>query len=81
MMNGKKFGNPKIPLFMQKKEVAKTQENVEVDKEAERYNETVICKNPLYAVFAYFRYYLFQGKYKSMLKFNLNHPAYFDRRD
>lgn len=43
MMNGKKFGNPKIPLFMQKKQVDKKEEIVEVEKEAERYNETVIC--------------------------------------
>jgi hypothetical protein len=30
MMNGKKFGTPKIPLFMQKAMAAKTEANVEV---------------------------------------------------
>ena len=32
MMNGKKFGNPKIPLFMQKAAAAKPQENIEITK-------------------------------------------------
>jgi hypothetical protein len=38
---------------------------------------------PLFALFAFLRYYLClqAGKYKSIVKFNLNHPAYFKKRD
>jgi hypothetical protein len=38
---------------------------------------------PLIALFAFMRYYLVlaAGKYKSIVKFNLNHPAYFKKRD
>ena len=81
MMNGKKFGTPKIPLFMQKAAAAKPQENIEVTKVAERYSENVECTYPIFGAFVYFRYYLYQGKYKSMLKTNLDHPRYFDKRD
>ena len=46
--------------------------------------ETQQVKNPLFALFAYYCYYLAHGdnaKYKSIVKFNLNHKGYFKKRD
>jgi len=46
--------------------------------------ETQQVKNPLFALFAYYCYYIVLGdnaKYKSIVKFNLNHVRYFDKRD
>jgi len=81
-LNGKKFGNPpKLPLFMQKPQDQQPVENIEVSKISEKHQEIVKCKDPLFAIFVYYRYYIYQGKYKAMLKFNLDHPNYFGRRD
>jgi len=51
--------------------------------EPERAKDTVLVKDgkPLYALFGLLRYYLFQEKYKAIIKFNLNHRAYFSKRD
>jgi hypothetical protein len=80
MMNGKKFGTPKIPLFMQKAAAAQAPQ-IEITKVPEKHSEVVQVESPLFACFVYTRYYLFQGKFKAMLKFNLDHPAYFKKRD
>jgi hypothetical protein len=84
MLNGKKFAVEKKPLFMMKptdmKEEDLAKQNLNIDP-FERHKETVVVQNPLAAVFCYYRYYIFQEKYKAIVKFNLNHKAYFSKRD
>ena len=41
----------------------------------------MITSQPLAAIFAFYRYYLLQPKYKAIVKFNLNHAKYFEKRD
>lgn len=38
-------------------------------------------QQPIYGVFAFYRYYVLQDKYKAIVKFNLDHQAYFSKRD
>ena len=47
----------------------------------EHYKDTMLTPQPLFALFLFYRYYLLQPKYKSIVKHNLNHPAYLKRRD
>ena len=46
-----------------------------------RASETIQCSHPLYSFFAFYRYYILEEKYKAPVKFNLDHPAYFKKRD
>jgi len=46
-----------------------------------RPKETIITKHPLYAVYAYYKYYLQLEKYRGFVKFDLEHTSYFARRD
>ena len=43
--------------------------------------DTMITTQPLASLLAFYRYYLLQPKYKAPLKFDLDHPAYFSKRD
>jgi len=84
MLNGKKFAVEKKPLFMMKagEDPAAELENQNFQcTEPEMHNETIVVSDPLSAVFCYYRYYIFMEKYKAIMKFNLNHPAYFKMRD
>ena len=47
----------------------------------ERPSESIETKSPLFLAFAYYQYYLLKQKYKGFVKFDMNHPAYFDKRD
>ena len=93
MLNGKKFGAGK-PKFMFGSAPAKTSVPAEVaiDLEiakADYYSDSITTENPLYAIFAFYIYYLMLGdkeepekcKYKAIVKFNLDHKAYFSKRD
>ena len=92
MLNGKKFAEEKKMFFgaatksasdLEKTKAALEAHNATLNiEEAERCKETIVVKqNPLYAVFAYYRYYVLMEKYKAIVRFNLNHKAYFGKRD
>jgi len=79
------FGNNTNLGFMPKATTSPTKEPqgpIEVP-EPERSKDTILVKDGkhLYALFGLLRYYLYQEKYKSIIKFNLNHRAYFSKRD
>jgi len=79
------FGNNTNLGFMAKATTPPTKEPqapIEVP-EPERAKDTILVKDgkPLYALYGFIRYYLFQEKYKAIVKFNLNHKAYFSKRD
>ena len=92
MLNGKKFGSGK-PKFSFGSAPAKTTakpSEVAIDLEiakADYYNDQIHTENPLFSLFAFYRYYLMLGgkedkcKYKAIVKFNLDHKAYFSKRD
>ena len=92
MLNGKKFGRGK-PTFMfgsaPPKTTTKAPEvalDLDIAK-AEYSYDHVHSENPLFALFAFYRYYCMLGnkgdpcKYKAIVKFNLNHSRYFKKRD
>lgn len=85
MINGKKFGagRPKL-LFgsfaQQDVKEDSAPKPVEV-ADAERVMEDINVKYPLFAMLGYYRYYIFQGKYSAIVKFNLQHARYYEKRD
>ena len=72
------------PLFMfgNLKTDTKPQEVADVDVEPPQWlKDIMITSQPLATAFAFYRYYLLQPKYKAIVKFDLDHPAYFKKRD
>lgn len=86
MMNGKKFGRGKPILLFGGSAPPKTNiipepaNNLEIANPI-RVSEQIHVENPMFAMFAYYRYYIMQEKYKSIVKFNLDHSKYFEKRD
>merc|ERR1712224_660236 len=77
-----------LPLFFfGAKPVEKNNENPEENQVMSQIEDPEMCSDimmtsqPLAALFAFYRYYLLQPKYKAIVKFNLDHPAYFKKRD
>jgi len=85
MMNGKKFGAGRPKLLFG----SFAQQDVQEDAapkafqvaEAVRVIEDINVQHPLFAVLGYYRYYIFQGKYSAIVKFNLQHARYYEKRD
>ena len=48
---------------------------------AERPTETIQTQSPLHLAFGYYSYYLLKEKYKGFVKYDMDHPAYFAKRD
>lgn len=82
--NGTNLGFVAQPAFMtQQKSEEKAGKEVKEIAEPERARDTILVKSqqPLFALYAFIRYYLYQTKYKAIIKYNLNHKAYFSKRD
>ena len=92
MLNGKKFGAGK-PKFMFGSAPVKTTPapleaatDLEIAK-ADHCFDQIHTENPLFALFAFYRYYCMLGgkddacKYKAIVRFNLDHKRYFSKRD
>ena len=62
--------------------VAEPSPPVEVP-EPERAKDTILVKDgkALFVLYGLIRYYLYLEKYKAIVKCNLNHRAYFSKRD
>lgn len=88
MQNGKKFAKPKLLLFggptngsVNDKSLEEQNSGLSIE-DPERHSQLVAVKSdPLFAVFAWYRYYILQDKYKSVVKFNFEHPAIHAKRD
>jgi hypothetical protein len=92
MLNGKKFGEGKPKLMFGSAPTKTTPKpavvvlDLEI-AEAKYVTEQIQVENPIFALFAFYRYYLMLGgkeencKYKAIVKVNLNHPRYQDKRD
>jgi hypothetical protein len=92
MINGKKFAEVKVLPFMMfgaakagngSGGVSLEEHNSKLNiDEPERYEEIIrLTQNPVFAVFAFYRYYILKEKYKAVVKFNMDHKAYFGKRD
>ena len=89
ILNGRKFECKKQTgfLFGSFKAQEATQSkgiNPEDIAAPETHNEKISTNQPLLGMFAFYRYYLHQAnnKYKgAILKFNMDHPNYFSKRD
>jgi len=69
-------------MFGNLKTDTKPQEVADVEVEPPQWlKDIMITSQPLAAAFAFYRYYLLQPKYKAIVKFDLDHPAYFKKRD
>ena len=84
MMNGKKFGSGKPKLlfgnFAQQAESQNADAPITVP-DPERVSEHIQVQNPLFLLLEYYRYYILQGKYAAIVKANLAHPRYYEKRD
>jgi hypothetical protein len=85
MMNGKKIAGKKKSLFAfgnasngEASVVEQTWEDKIVENKPE---DTIKMNQPIFGLFIYFKYYLDLEKYKAIVKFNLDHKAYFKKRD
>ena len=68
-----------------------TEEQVDLNIDEPEYcSDEIQTSNPLFAMFAFYRYYLMltadkdepsKCKYKAIVKFNLDHNAYYSKRD
>ena len=81
MLNGVKFAKEKKLFGAICSSDELPDPNTQEVKPAQSFKESIVVPNPLIGVFAYYRYYLLLEKYKSIVKFNLNHSAYFSKRD
>lgn len=90
MMNGDKFTEEKVLPFMKKAAPApKPADSADPNQkliitDPKRVQEMIkVEQMPIVGFFAYYRYYILQKsqKYKSILKFNLDHERYFEKRD
>lgn len=87
-MNGAKIGNVQRKVLFgaapATNDAAYTKTEI---SPAEQVEEHIQTSNPLYLVLLYYRYYMLRhngassSKYKSIVKFNLDHKAYFSKRD
>lgn len=91
ILNGEKQKVSKAkpaPLFsfgakpVQKKDEDPKEDQPAAEVEAPQWcKDTMVTAQPLSAVLAFYRYYLLQPKYKAIVKHDLDHPAYFKKRD
>lgn len=83
MLNGIQFAKEKKLFGFTQDDNDSQINNSNIDvKQPEQANETIIVKsNPLFAVYAYYRYYVLQEKLMAIVKFNLDHQAYFSKRN
>ena len=86
MMNGKKLVGKKKMMFAFGNAAAAPVQELELegwlDKKPESQpEETILINSPIFGIFLYYKYYLDLEKYKSVLKFNMDHKAYFKKRD
>ena len=88
MMNGNIPAGiePKKPLFGFMAKPAEPAPEKRVNKDIAdpvRAKDTILVKEgkPIYALYALARYYIHLQKYKAIVKFDLDHKAYFSKRD
>jgi hypothetical protein len=73
MLNGVKFAKEKKLFGGPSSSDELVDPNSIIVSPPESFKECIVVPNPTIAVFAYYRYYLLLEKYKSIVKFNLNH--------